>query len=312
MTVEERYKKFLEKAKLIHGDRYDYSKVNYVKGDIKVEIVCSRHGSFYQRPHDHLKGRGCPKCGYEDKVKRSSLRSVDDFIIDAKALYGDKYDYSKADYRGAKEKVLIRCNDCGYEFWQRPNDHLSGKGCPKCGKTLKKGVDDFIIDAKKIHGNKYDYSRVLYFDNKTSVEIVCPEHGVFWQRPDNHLSGQGCPKCKQSKMENEILQTLVSNSISFETQKTFDWLVNPDTKYHLFCDFYLPEYNTVIECQGEQHFESVEHFGGETEFWKIKKRDEQKNFLCRAHGVNVLYYVPEGKENECSFSDVSDLINKFV
>ena len=117
----------------------------------------------------------------------------------------------------------------------------------------------FIKKYRKIHGDKYDYSKVDYINNHTKVCIICPEHGEFWQVPNNHLNGYGCPKCVMSHMENNISQLLNRNDIKYIPQCTFEWL---KYKNNLYLDFYLPDYNIAIECQGEQHFEPVEHFGG--------------------------------------------------
>ena len=103
--------------------------------------------------------------------------------------------------------------------------------------------------------------------------FICPKHGEFWQTPYKHLKGQGCPKCKQSKLERQISTLLTENNIPFEQQKTFDWL---KYKNNLFLDFYLPEHNIAIECQGGQHFKSVDYFGGENEFKLIQERDKTK------------------------------------
>ena len=119
----------IAKAKLVHGDKYDYSKVDYVKDYIKVCIICPEHGEFWQRPHAHLQGQGCPKC----KSKKQTC-TTDEFIAKAKKIHGDKYDYSKVDYSNAHTKVCIICPNHG-EFWQTPNNHLRGHGCPKCKRN---------------------------------------------------------------------------------------------------------------------------------------------------------------------------------
>ena len=182
LTTEE----FIAKAREVHGDKYDYSRVNYVNAKTKVEIICPEHGSFWQTPTNHLNGKGCPKC-----VGR--IKTTEEFIKRAKAVHGDKYDYSRVNYVGATVKVEIICPEHG-SFWQTPANHLNGKGCSKCvGRN--KTTEDFIKRAKAVHGTKYDYSKVVYSDSNQKVEIICPIHGSFWQRPTSHLKGNGCPKC---------------------------------------------------------------------------------------------------------------------
>ena len=125
--------------------------------------------------------------------------TTEDFIKKAKQVYKDKYDYSKAEYINVDTKVCIICQKHG-EFWQRPDHFYAGHGCPKCGSEcggdkMRKTKEEFINEAKKIHGDKYDYSKVEYKTARKKVCIICPEHGEFWQKPDSHLRGNGCPKC---------------------------------------------------------------------------------------------------------------------
>ena len=278
---------FIEKSKQIHGNKYDYSKVEYVNNKTKVCIICPEHGEFWQIPSNHLRNRGCPKCAGKNKTTK-------EFVKEAKKIHGDKYDYSKVEYHKNFEKVCIICPIHG-EFWQTPSNHLYGYGCSKCGmhrtnESRKLNTKTFIQKAQEIHGNRYDYSKVDYKDSKTKVCIICPEHGEFWQQPDNHLQGQGCPYCKQSHLENSIYTLLQRNNIIFNTQQKFDWLKNT-TSFPLYLDFYLPEYNIAIECQGEQHFNSIEYFGGDKGFQETLERDKLKLSLCLDNNIKILYYA---------------------
>jgi hypothetical protein len=191
LTTEE----FVQKAKEVHGDKYDYSKVVYKGTKEKVCIVCEKegHGDFFQKPDGHLSGNGCPKCkgiATGDRCRKST----EDFIREAKEVHGNKYDYSKVEYKGTKEKVAIICSTHG-KFFQNPDSHLSGNGCPKCGGTTKLTVEEFIKKSKEVHGDKYDYSKLEYKNSTTKVCITCPNHGDFFQTPNNHLRGQGCSRC---------------------------------------------------------------------------------------------------------------------
>ena len=183
---------FIQHAKGIHGDRYDYSKVEYVNNRTKVCIICKEHGEFWQKPYNHLSGKGCPKCA------NKNMTTID-FILKSKKIHGDKYDYSKAEYKDSHTNVCIICTKHG-KFYISPNSHLSGCGCNKCGeisRILKRtsNVAEFLEKAKKIHGDRYDYSKVEYINSSTKICIICKEHGEFWQTPNEHLSGHGCPKC---------------------------------------------------------------------------------------------------------------------
>ena len=168
---------FLSKAKEIHGDKYDYSKVNYVDYHTPVTIICPIHGEFQQTPLDHLRS-DCKKCSTEKRAEMISL-TTEEFIKRAREVHGDKYDYSKSVYTGYNNKITIICPVHG-EFEQRASSHLEGYGCNLCicdAKRLTK--DRFVELARKVHGDKYDYSKVEYTNNKSKVTIVCPIHGEF-------------------------------------------------------------------------------------------------------------------------------------
>jgi hypothetical protein len=190
--------KFIKKAKKIHGDKYNYSKVEYVNNKTPVTLICKEHGPFNKIPLTHTKDQqGCPKCSknYEPTTKG--------FIEKAKEIHGNKYDYSKVEYVNSKTNVTIICDKHG-EFEQTPGSHINQKsGCIKCGhikvaENQTKTTIDFIKDAKRIHGDKYDYSKVEYVNSKKKVIIICNKHEndyEFLQTPNNHLRGAGCDKC---------------------------------------------------------------------------------------------------------------------
>ena len=262
-------------------------------GDKKyITVRCKIHDYIFNTKPNWLKqGQGCQKC-YNDRRGNSLRKTTQSFIEDAKQIHGDKYDYSKVEYKGNKIKVCIICYEHG-EFWQTPNKHLSSKeGCPKCGDIfngLKKrlGTQEFIKRAKQIHGDKYDYSKVEYVTSETKVQIICPKHGEFFQTPNCHLSGHGCPICNESHLEKTMKNILLENNIEFEQQKKFIWLGRQTL------DFYLPQYNIGIECQGGQHFQAVEHFGGEKEFQKLLRRDKIKKQKCDTNNLKLFYVVDD-------------------
>lgn len=271
---------FIEQARNIHGDKYDYSKVDYKGNKIKVCIICPEHGEFWQSPNSHLKGAQCPACSGMQRI------TLPIFIERCTMIHKGKYDYSSVHFEKLHDFVKIVCPEHG-EYWQRASVHYRGYGCPICGGSKRLTNEEFIEKAKLVHADKYDYSKVLYKNTSTKVCIICPEHGEFWQTPNNHLFGVGCPTCPESRMESEIRHLLLTNNIIFEQEKGFDWLV-----FHrnLFLDFFLPEYGVAIECQGLQHFSPSQLFGGE-DFYKLTiERDAIKKRLCEEHGIRILYY----------------------
>ena len=276
---------FIQKAKEIHGDKYDYSKVEYINNHTKVCIICPEHREFWQKPIHHTQGKGCPYCGGTKKL------TTKEFVEKAKQIHGDRYDYSKVDYISAETKVCIICPEHG-EFWQTPHAHLAGQNCPKCCGNIKLSTEEFIKRANEIHKEKYDYSKVDYLGADTKVCIICPEHGEFWQTPHNHISGkQGCPECntsKNSKIVQKIETILKEFNIQYIKEKTFDWLKN---KSHMYLDFFLPDYNVGIECHGLQHFEPVEYFGGKIEYDRRYEMDKLKYKLCSEHDIKIYYFT---------------------
>jgi hypothetical protein len=279
-TPKKTTEQFIKQARMIHGDKFDYSKVKYDGTDVKVCIICPEHGEFWQTPYCHLKGDQCPACS---KVQRITQ---DIFIERCTKIHHGKYDYSKVKFEHTQKKVCIICPKHG-EYWQTPYGHLQGYGCPICGGSKRLTNEEFIEKAKLIHEDKYDYSKVQYKNTSTKVCIICPEHGEFWQTPNNHLFGAGCPTCPESYMEGEVRHFLLKNNIVFEQEKGFDWLV-----FHrrMYLDFFLPEYGVAIECQGRQHFLPSQLFGGEEFYKQTKERDAAKKKLCEEHGIRILYY----------------------
>lgn len=198
LTTEE----FIERSRTIHGKKYDYSKVIYKNNCTKVIINCPTHGDFSMRPADHLNGQGCPKCKGEVLSEKFSM-GLKKFLEKANSVHHGKYDYGKTEYVNNRTKVCIICPEHG-EFWQTPDKHLFGQGCPKCCKKNRKySTEEFVEKSRSVHGTKYDYSKTVYGANdKEKVCIICPEHGEFWQTPLEHLNGCGCKYCRKGKVFN--------------------------------------------------------------------------------------------------------------
>lgn len=177
----------VEKFNNIHLGRYDYSLVEYVNTKIKVKIICKEHGVFEQSPEKHLTGNGCPKCIGRHKT-------IDEVLVEFKAVHGDKYDYSRVEFSLLIKKVEIVCPEHGV-FYQTSQNHIAGQACPKCGGSKKLTLSEYIAECRRIHEDKYDYSRVIYKNGRSKVKIICPIHGEFTQEAFSHKSGCGCPFC---------------------------------------------------------------------------------------------------------------------
>lgn len=289
MTTEE----FIAKAKTIHGDKYDYSLVEYVNCNSKVAIICNTHGTFYQRAGDHLYGRGlgcgCSRCASDASVI-NRLKPTEKFIEEARKIHGDLYDYSLTVYRGSRRMVVIICKIHG-QFKQIASSHLkSSCRCPQCikiqnaGKQLK-SREAFIEDAIAVHGNTYDYSLVEYLGSTNTVSIICKHHGIFKQKPPSHLWGAGCPYCRESRGERKIRTYLNFHNIQFIPQYRFD---DCRDERKLPFDAYIPHLNVLIEYDGIQHFESADRFGGKSAFVSTQRHDLIKTQYAKEKGIRLI------------------------
>lgn len=209
---------FIERAREIHGETYDYSRVAFGSQHDRISIVCPSHGVFEQAVNDHLKGHGCSACAYETNGAAQSLRNprvqmmnAEEFVRKSRIIHGDAFSYSRVNYRGVRKKVVITCDHHG-PFEQLPSNHLAGHGCPKCANhgggcgiggpgRNRIPFDEFCEQAKRIHNDKYEY--VSYLDGY-AVDIICDVHGKFSQRVADHLNGSQCPSCARKQVADRL------------------------------------------------------------------------------------------------------------
>lgn len=202
---------WINKAYNAHGGFYSYEKTEYKSAKVKVVITCPRHGDFLQTPDSHTRGNGCPNC---KRQTLANLRQKDlsDFTSKARKVHGDVYDYRYTVYSGAKSKICIKCKLHG-EFEQLATNHLSGLGCPKCGRerttqARKLTKDKFIERAYAAHGKVYDYAETVITGATIKSEIKCENHGSFSQTPASHMAGNGCPRCGDERVSSLMLGSL--------------------------------------------------------------------------------------------------------
>ena len=285
---------FIKRAKEIHGDKYDYSITNYVNRRTKIKYICPIHGIQEQLPENHIK-YGCGQCGI-DKASIKRRVPIENLIKRFNEVHNNKYDYSKMNYVNIDTPIEIICPEHG-SFFQSPYDHQRGANCPKCGGR-KKTTEDFIKCAKEIHGDKYDYSKSKYINSTTKIEIICPEHGSFFQSYVGHiLLKQNCPVCSKTtyKGEEKISNYLKAMKIEFETQKTFE---DCKDKRCLKFDFFIPKQNLIIEYDGIQHF-SPTSFGNDADY-NLKynvKHDKIKEEYCKKNNLKLLRISYEDFDN---------------
>ena len=197
LTTERRIttERFIEEARKVHGDLYDYSNTRYLSGVEPVAITCKVHGVFYQQPFYHLRDNGlCPKCidGY---LAQNKPKDINKFIEKSKGKFGDYFNYDNAEFVG-DQFVKLTCPKHG-DIVIGIESHLRSKtGCRECSFDLRrKSQDDAIKRLREVHGDKYDYSQVEFKNIRTRMKIICPKHGAFYQTYKKHSSGIGCPEC---------------------------------------------------------------------------------------------------------------------
>lgn len=275
----ENMRKLLEESKKVHNDKYNYDLVSLTaKSTTKVEIKCVRHGIFLQDLYTHaIKCAGCPSCALEaNKVSR------EEFIKRAMVVHSAFYTYENVLFSKLSDKVIVRCPLHGL-FEQRANSHLAGNNCGKCHITSTLlGRDKFIEAAIAMHGDRYDYSKVVYAGNKRRVEVICKRHGSFFVKPNSHTSaGTGCRLCYESRGERAVTNFLIRNFINFERE----YVISP---YRFRYDFFLPDFNVFIEFHGKQHYEPVAIFGGMEAFKDQKIRDAFKAELVKKQAGSLI------------------------
>lgn len=285
---------FIDRARKIHGDFFDYSEVNYKNAYSSITVICPVHGPFQQRAGAHLRGQGCFKCAVDAK----SL-TTEKFIKKAREVHVNKYDYSKVNYKNNHAKVPIICPVHG-PFQQYPINHLRGHGCKSCVGLERLTTKEFINRAQKVHGHKFDYSKTIYINAETNVIIICPVHGKFAQMAYNHLTGRGCLKCalheKKSKGEKELCDFIKSIYPGEILENTRKFIGRKEL------DIYLPELKLAFEYNGEYWHQF--HEEKEPGYHKNKQK------ACKENGIKLIeVWENDWKKNN---QQIKDLISKHL
>ena len=280
MSKRKTTEEFKEEVRSMYGDRYGLDLVEYVNNKTKVKLVCKKHGIFEMTPNCLLSGQNCPKCSQEELSKKMThdCKSV---VGRFKEVHGDKYGYDKVEYVNMLTKVCITCKEHG-DFWITPAHFLEGHGCPECAKaerSLSKRKSTFLKKLKLVHGNKYLTDKVVYFNNKTKITLTCPTHGDFEARPDNLLSGYGCPKCGDEVRKNKLLSNtdeFVSKAKAIHGDKyTYENVV-----YKSWND----KVSVTCPIHGDFLITPNHHLCGEG----CKKCGVEKRAKSRSLGINIL------------------------
>jgi hypothetical protein len=271
---------FISKANKVHNNKYDYSRVKYINSQTPIIIICKEHSEFSQVPSSHLQGCGCKKCG-EISAHDIQRLTIQQFIVRAIEVHGTKYNYSKSIWINAHTDIIIICKIHG-EFQQNPYNHLKGHGCKRCTNIYC--LEDFVSEAKIVHGDLYDYSQCIYEKSIKPVKIICKKCGIFEQTPNSHIEGAGCSICV-NKTESKLYKWLKSIHPNIVKEYKADWCINPISGRCLRYDFMIPDNMTIIELDGGQHFKQVRNWDNPLD---TMKRDIFKMQKAKSKGYKII------------------------
>lgn len=180
--------------------------------------------------------------------------TAEQFIKRSNIIHNNEFTYLKVVYVNTEQKVIITCSKHG-DFLQKPNKHMSGQKCPKCTNNVRLTIEQFIEKAYLAHGNIYDYSQVIYKNNRSNVIIICKSHGKFLQTPENHVSGKGCPQCGILKLYSNITSFILKSELKHGNKYDYSKsiYINANTKIEIICPLHgsfwqIPENHYTGGC----------------------------------------------------------------
>lgn len=251
----------------------------YVNDSTKLRVKHNWCGNIYEvKPTNFLSGKRCPYCyGNRKKTDKEFNQEVFDLV-------GDEYTFLD-DYVNDYTKLKVKHNQCENTYEVSPSSFLQGHGCPYCFGKHKKSNEQFQQEVYDLVGNEYTFlDKYINTDTKLRIKHNRCEN-IYEVKPSNFLFGYRCPYCNSPKGETVITKLLDTFSIEYEYQKTFPDLKD---KSYLSYDFYIPDQNILIEYQGIQHYQPVDHFGGDDRFMVQQKHDQTKLDYAKEHGYNLI------------------------
>lgn len=312
---------FLAKAHQIHGDKIDFTKFQYISSITPSQCKCNICGNEWMtRPDVILRGCGCQKCAGK---RLSNCKTIAVEEIQQKIdKIGLNVTIFRDSYINTKYKCKAQCNKCGYIWEIKGNDLLNGHGCPQCAQeNLKHKQEDALSVLKEKYNGRFDFTNTIYKGCHEHITTICCNCGKEKKGSYNRFLTQdvncSCSEnFKRSKLEKSLIELFEKNNIVYLFNHSFEWLKQGCGKLSL--DFYLPQRNIAIECQGIQHFEPRD-FGNhnrvltETKFHEQQHRDLRKKQLCKENNIKLIYYLEKKyekfmKEDDIYFTDVNGLI----
>ncbi len=317
MANNDKVQRFIEAARGVHCDKYDYSDVVYKNNKTKVDIICHDHGRFQQAPYCHIyMKQGCPGCGVlvasakkragYSKSAQTGVRCTYESIVQrARDIHGTTFDYSRVEYVNMSHPVQIGCPVHGY-FAQTMLAHIyKGRGCPSCGQTRKWTQAEFLSKAVAVHGDRYAYDKAVFRGTEAHLTVTCKRHGDYAITPRHHICRrQGCPRCVKTNASWKALAWLrymsVRSGVEIQRQDNGgEHIVEVNgRKYRV--DGYDPNSQTVYEFHGTFFHGHPAYYPNEREmplkkalwpgrtFGEIYQQTLQREDEIRQAGYNVV------------------------
>lgn len=275
----------------------------YKRQKDKLKFICSCGSPFETNMDAFIRSnvRQCKKCGYKNGATKNAL-SQEDFLKRAKVVFGDDFEIVECDYKNQNSIIQIRHKICKETFPRKASKIMNGKGiCGVCGSNIKRDITDV---QKEINSFSSEI-KVLEYVNSNHIileHITCGEKVIRSMSELRKHKGFNCPKCKSSYGSRKITQYLIDKNIYFKKEFIFN---DCKLKKPLPFDFYIPEYNVLIEYDGEHHDRPLKHWGGQKKFELVKKRDEIKTNYCLKNNIPLLRI--SSKDNE----EIDNILEKF-
>lgn len=293
---------YIKKIKALVGN--DYSLIGEFNGlSTKAKFKCNKCGNiFYSTPNNFVyKHCRCPICK-ENNHAKSPEKFSSEFKIASKGEYTQISKYVRS-----HTKIMVRHNVCGHKYEVTPHEFLSGRRCPYCFGNKRKTTKEFSDEVYRDTNGEYKVCSE-YINNKEKVKMkhtLC--NSIYEVTPHDFISGNRCPKCRASKGEKLIESILKELNVNYECQKIFKGCTTGIKNSYLKFDFYIQDFNLIIEYDGIQHFKPIDWFGGKSSFDAQKQRDDIKNRF--AHDNNILIIrIPY----TCPDNEVRILLKKYI
>lgn len=296
-TKKERYDSLFEKIKEKYGKEIKIEEDSFTSINNSLKIFCKKHGWVDVDVSSLLNSKrkiACPKC-----IGKGRKRiTFEDFKKECIEKFGDIYDFSKSSFTNMRTKITVGYN--GKFFEVTPSKLLAQEKDTPLKHSRIENYIEAIEKIKEKHGNKYDLSLITeenYHGSHNYVPLICEKHGLFHARVNILINGGSCPKCRESKLQSELANFLNEKKVIFIEEYPLEFTFNKCSYKRL--DFFLPEYNIGIECQGLQHFKPIDFYGGEEGFKYRIGNDIDKFNKCKDNGI-ALYYIKPKKGIEVS------------